>query len=173
MKTAVDDLKIVDVDRKPEVLFDALQDEKLARDAPGSRRAAAVRLLRDRGAGPQKLKVFATNGGLSVSMKDGVQYELYFGDPKSAEKGDSSKLNRYLMVTAEVDESMIPMPKLEPEDEPLGPESTDKPEDAKPEDAKPKRRKTKTTHRRKPTKPPQGAGRDEKDDEAEAGVRRR
>ena len=48
-------------------------------------------------------------------MKDGVLYVLNFGNPKSAEKGDSSKLNRYLMVTAKVDESMIPMPMLEPE----------------------------------------------------------
>ena len=70
-----------------------------------------------------------------MSMKDGVKYDLYFGDPKSAEKDDSSKLNRYLMVIAQVDESMIPLPMLEPEDEePAGPESGEKPEDAKPEE---------------------------------------
>jgi hypothetical protein len=138
VKTAVDDLKIVDVDRKPKVLFDALADEKLARDEQ------ALTVLQEFGfyvmadEGSKKLKVVGSNGGLSVSMKDGVKYNLYFGDPKSAEKGDSTKLNRYLMVQAELDESMIPKPKLEAEDEPLGPDATEKPEGDKPEEgAKP------------------------------------
>ncbi len=70
-------------------------------------------------------------------MKDGVKYQLYFGDPKSAEKGDSKKLNRYLMVTAELDDSMLPRPKLEAEEEPLGPDPTDKPEEeTKPDEGK-------------------------------------
>lgn len=133
VKTAVDDLKIVDVDRKPKVLFDALKDEKLARDEQ------ALTVLQQFGfyamadEGSKKLKVVGSNGGLSVSMKDGVKYNLYFGDPKSAEKGDREKLNRYLMVQAEIDESMLPKPKLEPEDEPLGPDATEKQDDAKPE----------------------------------------
>jgi hypothetical protein len=135
VKTAVDDLKIVDVDRKPKVLFDALKDEKLAKDRQARAELQQYGFFVTSEPGTNKLKVFATNGGLSVSMKDGVKYDLYFGDPKSAEKDDSSKLNRYLMVIAQVDESMIPLPMLEPEDEePVGPESGEKPEDAKPEE---------------------------------------
>jgi hypothetical protein len=133
VKTAVDDLKIVDVERKPEVLFKALKDEKLARDRSAQRELQQFGFFVQPEPGSQKLRIFASNGALSVSMKDGVQYQLYFGNPKSAEKGDSSKLNRYLMVSAQIDESMLPKPKLVPEDEPLGPETTDKPEGDKPE----------------------------------------
>lgn len=136
VKTAVDDLKIVDVERKPPVLFQALKDEKLARDSRARAELQRFGFFVTTEPGSKKLKYFATNGGLNVSMKDGVQYQLYFGDPKSAEKGDSTKLNRYLMVTAQLDESMLPKPVLEPEDEPLGPAPTDKPadEDPQPED---------------------------------------
>jgi hypothetical protein len=69
-------------------------------------------------------------------MKDGVQYALNFGNAKGAEKGDSTKLNRYLMITAQLDESMLPKPELEPEpatveppaDEPASSESGDEEE---------------------------------------------
>lgn len=134
VKTAVDDLKIVDVERKPEALFKALQDEKLARDARARRELQKYGMFVFSESEGQKPQLYASNGALSVSMKDGVKYNLYFGDPKSVEKGDSSKLNRYLMVTAEVDESMIAKPKLEPEDEPLGPDATDKPAEEQPEE---------------------------------------
>jgi len=137
VKTAVDDLKIVDVERKPKVLFDALKDEKLAQEEQALDTLQEFGFFVMADDGPQKLKVKGSNGGLDISMKDGVRYVLNFGNPKSAEKGNSSKLNRYLMVTAQVDDSMIPMPMLEPEDEePAGPESGDKEEDAKPEDKK-------------------------------------
>ena len=131
VKTAVDDLKIADVERKPPVLFQALKDEKLARDQRARQELQEYGFFVQREQGSSKAKVVATNGGLSVSMKDGVQYVLNFGNPKSADKEDSSKLNRYLMVTAQVDESMLPKPMLEAEDEPLGPEQ---PTDEKPAD---------------------------------------
>jgi len=57
-------------------------------------------------------------------MKDGVEYSLIFGKPKGAEKGDATKLNRYLMVTARADATLIPKPELEVEPaEPVGPET--------------------------------------------------
>lgn len=133
VKTAVDDLKIVDVERKPEILFKALADDKLARDGRARRELQRYGMYVFAESAEEKPRLHASNGALSVSMKDGVKYNLYFGDPKSAEKGDSSKLNRYLMVTAEVDESMIPKPMLEPEDEPLGPDATEKPDETTPE----------------------------------------
>jgi hypothetical protein len=136
VKTAVDDLKIVDVERKPPELFQALKDEKLARDPLARRALAEFGFFALTEPGGKRIKVFATNGALSVSMKDGVRYQLYFGDPKSAEKEDSKKLNRYLMVMAELDESMLVRPMLAAEDEPLGPDPTDKPDDAKPDEDK-------------------------------------
>jgi hypothetical protein len=82
-----------------------------------------------------KPTILGSNGGLRVSMKDGVQYLLNFGNAKSAEKGDSTKLNRYLMVTAQVDQALIPPPELEPEEQgPAAPEG-EKPESDKPGDA--------------------------------------
>jgi hypothetical protein len=139
VKTAVDDLKIVDVERKPEVLFKALQDEKLARDSRARRELQRYGMYVFAESANQKPRLYASSGALSVSMKDGVKYNLYFGDPKGVEKGDSSKLNRYLMVTAELDETMIPKPKLEPEEgEPLGPDAADKPAGDEPVGDEPK-----------------------------------
>jgi hypothetical protein len=121
VKTAIDDLKIIDVDRKPSVLSEALKDEKFMRSGE------AIQELRQHGFFPMqgengKPQILGSNGGLRVTMKDGVQYVLNFGNAKSAEKGDSTKLNRYLMVTAQIDESMLPPPQLEPEEpEPAGP----------------------------------------------------
>jgi hypothetical protein len=136
VKTAIDDLKIIDVERKPQALADALKDDKLARD-----RAAVQELGEhgffvmpgERGSQPQ---ILGSNGGLRITMKDGVQYALNFGNAKGAEKGDSTKLNRYLMITAQLDESMLPKPELEPEpatveppaDEPASSESGDEEE---------------------------------------------
>ena len=140
VKTAVDDLKIVDVQRKPGVLAEALKDPaKSLRDQRAMAQLQEYGFFALAGAKPQ---VFSTNGGLRISMKDGVQYVLNFGDAKSAEKGDASKLNRYLMVTVQVDESMIPKPELVAEEpEPAGPEAPEKkdekPEGDKPEDKKP------------------------------------
>jgi hypothetical protein len=125
VKTAVDDLKIIDVERKPKVLFEALKDEQLARDqqAVGELQQFGFYVLQD--PETRKLQVKGMNGGVQISMKDGVRYVLNFGDAKSAEKGDSSKLNRFLMVRAEIDEALLPKPTLEPEDEPLGPDAKD------------------------------------------------
>lgn len=126
VKTAVDDLKIIDVDRKPQVLADALKDETLMRDRQAVQELGEYGFFAMRGEG-NKPQILGSNGGLRISMKDGVQYVLNFGNAKSAEKGDSTKLNRYLMVTAQIDESLLPKPMLEPEDpEPAGPEQPGK-----------------------------------------------
>ncbi len=74
-----------------------------------------------------------------VGLKDGVEYVLRFGEIASvaAEKGKEGKINRYLFVTARLDESKFPPLQLDPlpggED---NPEAAAKPEAAK-EEAKP------------------------------------
>jgi len=135
VKTAVDDLKIIDVEQKPKVLFAALKDESLMDDQQ------ALVTLQEFGffvmppsKDSDKPQILGSNGGLRVSMKDGVQYLLNFGNAKSAQQGDSTKLNRRLMVMAQIDESMIPEPELEPEE--AGPEKpAEEPADDKPGDA--------------------------------------
>jgi hypothetical protein len=114
VKTALDELKIIDVDRKPAVLAKALQDDKLAQS-----REAMVELQRygffvTRAPGGQP-DIFGSNGSLQLALKDGVTYRLIFGRDKGADKDDAAKLNRYLMVRAEVDKSLIPEPELEAE----------------------------------------------------------
>lgn len=135
VKTAVDDLKIIDVDAKPKKLQEALKSERVARNNE------AVQSLYQFGFfvmpnEQKKLEIYGKNGGLKVSMKDGVQYVLNFGNAKNADQGDSTKLNRYLMVTAKVDDSMLPPPQLEPEEPaPAGPESPTPSTEAKPDEA--------------------------------------
>jgi hypothetical protein len=49
-------------------------------------------------------------------MKDGIEYILRFGNFASVEEGSAdAKLNRYLFVMAQLDESKFPPPQLEPE----------------------------------------------------------
>ena len=73
-----------------------------------------------------------------VGLKDGVEYVLRFGEIASvAQEGQEGKINRYLFVTARLDESKFPPLQLDPlpggED---SPEAAAKPEAAK-EEAKP------------------------------------
>jgi hypothetical protein len=148
VKTALDDLKIIDVDRKPDILAKALQDDKLAQSREAILELQQYGFLVTRTRDSNKPEILGFNGSVQVAMKDGLNYKLIFGRHKDAEKGDATKLNRYLMVKAEVDTSLIPEPELEPElPEPAGPEAEDsksndkatdtsKPEDVKSEEKK-------------------------------------
>jgi hypothetical protein len=123
VKSAVDELKIIDVDRKPQTLADALRDENFQLDR------ASTQELQQHGFFPVRdeegrQQILGSNGGLTVTMNDGVQYALSFGNAKSAEKGDSTRLNRYLMVVAKIDDALLAPPMLEEvEPEPAGPAS--------------------------------------------------
>ena len=132
VKTALDDLKIIDANPKPKILVKALQDDKLARNAEALQELfdfGFVLLPNEQG----KRDIWGLNGGVKVTLKDGVEYSLVFGGTKGAEKTDATKLNRFLMVKARVDETMIPKPDLEAEiPEPAGPAV----ENAKLDDAK-------------------------------------
>jgi Domain of unknown function (DUF4340) len=128
IKSALDDLKIVNVEPKPAVLVKALQDDKLASNP------AAQRELLEKGffvtRNEQKVpELFGTNGGSRIAQKDGVEYVLTFGMPESAQADDATKLNRYLMVNARVNTSLIPQAELEPEV--AGPDSETKTTDEK------------------------------------------
>jgi len=117
MKTALDDLKIEDVRRKPPEVGEALDpDAKLFKD-PKLQQA-----LLKMGFIPARDKLYSTNGEVHVDLKDGVKYVLRFGDIAGVQAGsDGQKLNRFLMVNAELTDDMKQPPMLEPE--PAGPEA--------------------------------------------------
>ena len=154
LKTALDDLKIVDVVRKPAGLgsslragTDVTQDQELITSL------LAFGFLPAKAPGSERPEIFATNGEVVVDMKDGVQYVLRFGNVQGAEtpsgttpgEDDEVKLNRYLFVTAQLSPHTLVQPTYEPE--PAGPEpsapkaegeqpaDSDKPDADKPADA--------------------------------------
>ncbi len=128
IKTALDALQIEDVARKPEGLAaDLKADQALLNDK------ISIESLIKKGFFPQQAadgntELFASSGELLVSLKDGVQYLLRFGnaadstlkdteeatDGAEAKSTDILSINRYLLVTARLDESQIPAAIIEP-----------------------------------------------------------
>jgi hypothetical protein len=116
LKDAVDELKIVDVERKPAGMgADLKADKGFLNDNEG------VRSLLERGFYPVSLEpnhvdLLSSDGEVLVRTKDGVEYVLRFGQiagvaTSSAE--EQGKLNRYVFVTARVHEEDFPYPELE------------------------------------------------------------
>jgi hypothetical protein len=129
LKSALDDLKIVDVQRKPKILGETLRS---GQDLLTNREL--IEALAEFGFVPgmlpemDKPDIFATNGEVAVDMKDGVRYVLRFGRVQGAEQtsgdaktgdDDEVKLNRYLFVTAQLSPLTLVEPEYEPE--PAGP----------------------------------------------------
>jgi hypothetical protein len=126
IKNALDDLKIVDVVRKPEGMSANLRaDKELVSDNE------AVASLAERGFYPassgasDEVEILSANGELTVGLNDGVEYLMRFGnvsgltdeeDEAESDDGEESVagVNRYLLVTTRVDESKFPPPELEP-----------------------------------------------------------
>lgn len=114
LKNALADLKIADVRRKPSGL-----GADLKADAEFLNDQESVNSLVNRGYYPLSIgggdpEILSANGDLRVYMKDGYEYVLRFGNVAGTEEGsDENKLNRYLMVTAAVNEAKFPMPELE------------------------------------------------------------
>jgi hypothetical protein len=142
LRTALGDLKIIDVARKPAGLSGELKaEEKFTNDRE------AVTSLAQRGFYPfASGEILSSNGETIVGMKDGVEYLLRFGngtsvagDAKAAKKEDGKATDettgRYLFVMARFDESLLEKPKLDPLPEvPAVPAADDK-QDADKKDA--------------------------------------
>jgi hypothetical protein len=120
LRTAVQDLKIVGVRRKPSGLSADLKAEKALLDNEES-----LRSLQEQGFFPGEtdngIEIYATGGETLIGTKDGVQYLLRFGESITAVSGDEEQggeeetgLNRYLLVTASIDDSKFPPPELQP-----------------------------------------------------------
>ncbi|KAA5545563.1 DUF4340 domain-containing protein [Roseiconus nitratireducens] len=127
LTNALDDLKFVDVLRKPDGISANLRADK---DFASDQEAAAQ--LATRGfipvpMGPNgEIEILSANGELTATTQEGVQYILRFGnisgiaedgeeETDTADESDSAGgVNRYLMVSTTVDESFFPAPELEP-----------------------------------------------------------
>ncbi|MEI7458619.1 MAG: DUF4340 domain-containing protein [Pirellula sp.] len=129
MKSALDNLRIADVAKKPAGLAGDLKGNKTLLSNKES-----ISSLQRRGFFPdpnQKdgdvVDFFSKSGELVVTLKDGVQYLLRFGGPAGAEITASDKkeaneeekaedvvsINRFLLVTTKVDDAKFPQPDLE------------------------------------------------------------
>jgi len=117
LKTALDDLQIADVVRKPDGMSDTLRaDQNLLTDKE------AVNSLAQRGfypvpSGPNgEIEILSANGELDVTLNTGVKYVLRFGNISGVEDSNADSeagVNRYLLVTTKVDETQFPVPELQ------------------------------------------------------------
>ncbi len=128
MKLALDDLKIVDVHRKPEGLGNSLAE--FIRDNP-----QAVKSLEEHGfffrtvqspSGEKQNVLLSNNGEVSVGMANGVEYALRFGNVAGTEKiieeseptagevatvaSGGGTVLRNLMVITRVNEALLEVP---------------------------------------------------------------
>ncbi|MCE5301889.1 MAG: DUF4340 domain-containing protein [Planctomycetaceae bacterium] len=153
LKTALDDLKIVDVARKPAGLS---ADLKAAADFTAHQDAADS--LAHKGFFVAELtsghpELFSNDGEIRIVMKDGAVYVLRFGEIAGAgvakkndqtnkkakdinEKKKDGGLNRYLFVMAEFDPTVIPKPQLDPLPEAKKAATSEKASNKKPDVAK-------------------------------------
>jgi len=121
LKTALDDLKIEDVVPKPSGMSKSLKVSSAFAD-----NRETLQSLSDRGffirSGKEgeELDIVSSNGEVFLDTADGVRYILRFGNVaqglQAIQKGSGgAKVNRYLLVTAELsDETLVP-PDLLPE----------------------------------------------------------
>ena len=134
MVSALNDLKIVSVTKKPSVLAAALKSgEALETIEPDPSLEAAgfylVKMLdRKGGTTGGRVQLRSNEGDLQLRMKDGIRYNLRFGKLTGTESEideseggkDATKpkdeptmgANRYIFITAEFDSSVIPPPDI-------------------------------------------------------------
>ncbi len=116
MKSALDDLQLVDVQRKPKGLS---QDLRASDEFIKDNEARMSLIERGFYPIPPENDIYSSEGEATCSTKDGVRYVLRFGNLAGGMKSSDEKnksnpaLNRYLFVMAQFDESQIPKPQLE------------------------------------------------------------
>ena len=99
-------LEVVDVARKPPGVnadLTVLGDEN---DLLSLQSRGFVAVSRQRGL----IEIYSMNGELSISTKDGITYRMRFGKNRPSEDGIEGSLDRYMMVSAAVNENRFPMP---------------------------------------------------------------
>ncbi|MBI1374759.1 MAG: DUF4340 domain-containing protein [Phycisphaera sp.] len=134
MRNALDDLKIIDVTRKPDVLVANLRKgAEMFSNLNTPENRTIIESLIGKGffpasiEGQQGTRILSNQGQIIVTMKDGVEYVLRFGEIAESEqhasavaqddatKPSAAEANRYIYVLARLNEDVIEKPKLEPE----------------------------------------------------------
>ena len=135
LKQALDELKIVDVERKPKGLSESLRAEKESlEDAESFNSLVARGFYFVQMPGREESELWSSDGEVVVGTEAGIEYLLRFGDVAgmeslNAESGDTESngsaegaedsaamnLNRYLVVTARVWDEKVPQPEPQPE----------------------------------------------------------
>jgi len=136
LKDAFDDLKIIDVERKPDILVNNLkQGNEFFSNLKDQKNQAVVQSLQQKGfytvavknpEGQQVPKVVSNKGEILVGMKDGVEYVLRFGETYRGIEDDenSTGTSRYIYAFARVNKNLLEAPELEPVPAPLANPST-------------------------------------------------
>ena len=139
MKDAFDDLEIIDVERKPEILISSLRKGSEFVDANNVQQLqSSANSLIQKGFRPvnelgkdgkplsypngkPKLKVVSQKGEVLVGMKDGVEYVLRFGETYRGPEDDENSTgdSRYIYAYARVNENLLEQPVLEAVPAPL------------------------------------------------------
>ncbi|MEO1497550.1 MAG: DUF4340 domain-containing protein [Planctomycetota bacterium] len=126
LKSALDDLRIVDVETKPAGLS---ADLRAGEDFLKNNESVASLVRRGFAPVPMadgQTEILSTEGEVVCSLKTGVEYVLRFGDlqvseeeatgdaeAEGADKDESSGVNRYLFVSARVNEALVAKPELD------------------------------------------------------------
>ena len=125
MKDALDDLEIIDVERKPEILVKNLEKgREFFSNLRDTNNQAVVQSLQQKGfytiaakdaAGQTVPKVVSNKGEVLVGMESGVEYVLRFGDIYRGPEDDENSTgdSRYIYAFARVNELLLSPPELE------------------------------------------------------------
>jgi hypothetical protein len=131
LKDAFDDLEIIDVESKPEILVANLkQGNEFFSNLKDKKNQAVVQSLQQKGfytvavqnpQGQQVPKVVSNKGEILVGMKDGVEYVLRFGDIYRGPEEDENSTgdSRYIYAFARVNPSLLDPLSLEPVPSPI------------------------------------------------------
>jgi hypothetical protein len=155
LKTALDALQIVDVERKPP----GMQGLRISTNFSRDQLSLFQRGFYLVGSREDGYELLSSEGEAVVSLKDGTQYVLRFGKMASSDdsqqdqerdaagkKESGARLNRYLFVLAQFDPKLIPKPALEA----LPGDDTDPADEAKPDAVDKKTADTETDDKKKP-----------------------
>jgi hypothetical protein len=147
LKTAVDELEIADVRRKPKGLgADLKAGAGMAKDDEGIMDLAKHGFYMVPMSGGET-ELLSANGEITVGMKEGLEYVLRFGEAEEGgQTAEGEGQNRFLFVTTRVDMSKFAQPDLQPVPElPAGvkPEAAKEPKATTPQEAAPAAKETK------------------------------
>ncbi len=134
LKFALDELEIESVKKKPEGLgADLGVDSSLANNVEGLRSLQELGFFPVQNQQGDGIELLSANGEMHVSLQTGVQYVIRFGEIVADISAEAEDIQRYMVVTAMLDESMLVPPTLEPETPPE-PETPAEPEAEPPAD---------------------------------------